>query len=88
MTGWDYVSARRGERTHAWLERDGVIVDITADQFDDAKCSVIVTTDDSWHRQFVVERRRQVGGTTAMPEIERELENTYQVIREAMKSVE
>lgn len=87
LTGWAYVSAQRGERTHAWLEKkNGVIVDITADQFDDAECSVIVTTDDSWHRQFVVVQRRQVGGTTAMPEIERELENTYQAIREEMKS--
>ena len=49
LTGWVFVFARRGERTHAWLERDGVIVDITTDQFDDAKCSVIMTTYDSWH---------------------------------------
>jgi hypothetical protein len=83
-----YVSARRGERTHAWLEKDGVIVDITADQFDDAECPVMVTADDSWHRQFVVERRRPVGSTTAMPEIEGELKNTYQAIREEMRTGE
>ena len=52
---WTYVSgwaaAPRG--THAWIERDGVIVDITADQFDEKIHEpVIVTTDPSWHAQF------------------------------------
>ncbi len=78
---WEYVSARRGTRTHAWLEKDGVIVDITADQFDDIDTPVMVTRDNTWQRQFSIEYRRQVGGTTATPEIEKELENTYQAIR-------
>jgi hypothetical protein len=38
--------------SHAWLERDGVIVDITADQFPGVLQAVIVTRDDRWHRQF------------------------------------
>lgn len=88
LQGWTYVSARRGERTHAWLEKDGVILDITADQFDDVDSPVLVTRDDTWHRQFTVEDRRQVGGTTAMPEIELELENTYRAIRGEMNSAE
>ena len=51
-----------GERTvdfhsHAWLEKNGVIVDITADQFDDKDCHVLVTTDKSWHNQFEEEDR-------------------------------
>jgi hypothetical protein len=37
-------------RTHVWLERDGVIVDITADQFTgEISERVMVTTDRSWH---------------------------------------
>jgi hypothetical protein len=35
--------------THAWIERNGLIVDITADQFDDIDERVIVTTVSAWH---------------------------------------
>jgi hypothetical protein len=36
--------------SHAWLEIDGMIVDITGDQFGRAK--VVVTRDDSWFDRF------------------------------------
>ena len=35
--------------THAWVERDGLIVDITADQFADMSEPVLLTTDRTWH---------------------------------------
>jgi hypothetical protein len=35
--------------THAWVERSGLIVDITADQFADISQCVIVTTDRTWY---------------------------------------
>jgi hypothetical protein len=35
--------------THAWIERDSLIVDITADQFHDVSDPVLVTTDRTWH---------------------------------------
>src|SRR5690606_14776331 len=40
--------------SHAWLYRDGLIVDITADQFPEVVSKVIVTTDSPWHRTFDV----------------------------------
>jgi hypothetical protein len=43
--------------SHAWLECDGVIVDITADQFPDVSQAVIVTRDDRWHRLFHTSNR-------------------------------
>jgi hypothetical protein len=51
---WDYVAGEREPdlHSHAWLEQDGLIVDITADQFDDVDEPVIVTSDRSWHQQF------------------------------------
>lgn len=52
-TGFQLVFGRRPydeRKTHVWLERDGLIVDITADQFDGAGCpAVMVTTDRTWH---------------------------------------
>jgi hypothetical protein len=35
--------------THAWVERDGLIIDITADQFVDVAEPVLLTTDRTWH---------------------------------------
>ena len=41
--------------THAWLKQRNVIVDITADQFDDIQQKVIVTTNSSWHEKFDIQ---------------------------------
>jgi hypothetical protein len=38
--------------SHAWIETDGLIVDITGDQFAEIDDEVIVTADTTWHRQF------------------------------------
>ena len=59
-----YVVGERGKkgrtwRSHAWLEADGVIVDITADQFPEITESVIVTTHSDWHKKFKQERPRE-----------------------------
>ncbi len=39
-------------RSHAWLELDGVVIDITADGFDPDMPKVVVTKGSSWHHQF------------------------------------
>lgn len=44
--------------SHAWLEADGLVVDITADQFQDAPSKVIVASPSPWHHLFSVERRQ------------------------------
>jgi hypothetical protein len=52
--GAEYVNGIRpsdGE-SHAWIETEGIIVDITADQFAEISEAVIVTADTTWHRQF------------------------------------
>jgi hypothetical protein len=41
-----------GHQSHAWLEADGVIVDITADQFSEIDQKVIVTRHSDWHAAF------------------------------------
>lgn len=53
----DLVSYAWGERdneSHGWLIYDGWIVDLTADQFNDEKRSVIVAPaeDSEWHQSF------------------------------------
>jgi hypothetical protein len=41
-----------GHRSHAWLEADGIIVDITADQFSEVDQKIIVTRHSAWHAAF------------------------------------
>ena len=38
--------------SHAWLRRGELIVDITADQFQDAPRPIIIEENSHWHRQF------------------------------------
>lgn len=55
---FEYVSGDRGSHndntwtSHAWLARGSLIVDITADQFEDAPGKIIVSEDSVWHRTF------------------------------------
>lgn len=37
---------------HEWVLLSGTIIDITADQFDDAPAPIIVRNDSEWHAQF------------------------------------
>lgn len=43
--------------THAWLARGHLVVDITADQFDDAPGRVIVAEPSAWHTRFAITSR-------------------------------
>ena|SRR5215204_3097983 len=48
----EYVSGTDGNQTHAWLELDGILIDITADQFNSSIDPVIVSTNSTWHERF------------------------------------
>jgi hypothetical protein len=52
--GAEYVNGiRRADgESHAWIETDGIIVDITSDQFAEIADEVVVTRDTTWHREF------------------------------------
>lgn len=56
--GFGYVCGERGVRidntwtSHAWLQRGALIVDITADQCEDAPREIVVAENSAWHAQF------------------------------------
>ena len=58
ITGFKWTSGCRGDvrdntwTSHAWLQRDDLVVDLTADQFLDAPTGVIVASPSPWHFQF------------------------------------
>jgi hypothetical protein len=55
--GFELVCGNRSDddwKTHVWLERDSLIVDITADQFKESGCpGVMFITDRTWHDGWV-----------------------------------
>ena len=53
----EYVSGRSNGHSHAWLEYEGIVIDITADQFS-AKEPVVVGRNYKFHESFSVEIRR------------------------------
>ncbi|MFW2503471.1 transglutaminase domain-containing protein [Clostridium diolis] len=53
----EYVWGMMGRQSHAWLECDALIVDITADQFPEIKEQILITADKSWHKKFKRQRR-------------------------------
>ena len=56
---WDYVGGMRGEgdgrHSHAWIKQGDIIIDITADQFDEIEAPVIVPNASAWHDSFDTE---------------------------------
>ena len=54
--GFVYVCGMRDGHSHAWLERNGLIVDITGDQFPDNDDPVCVSRGSAWHAQFEIDR--------------------------------
>lgn len=60
---FQYVWGQRGTAeagtwcTHAWLEQRGVVVDITADQFQEVDEPIVATTTTDWHAQWRAEVR-------------------------------
>lgn len=49
---FNYVCGERNEWSHAWLEKNGIIVDITADQFEDCNIDVYVGEKNSFYQSF------------------------------------
>jgi hypothetical protein len=63
INGFEYVCGERGSKaentwtSHAWLADNELVVDITADQFNDAPSAVIVASPSIWHRRFEINHR-------------------------------
>lgn len=73
-------------QSHGWLEYQGWIVDITADQFNEIQQSVLVTTDKAWHSKFK-ERGRGIRDFEQFNEYNKErLSLIYNYIKESMST--
>jgi hypothetical protein len=52
VSGWRRRAGDTQPHSHAWLRQGDVIVDITADQFEETQGPVVATTDSGWHDAF------------------------------------
>ena len=55
-----YISGYKGDCSHAWIEMGNLIVDITADQFEEIDEEVVVTTSDKWHCEWIEDSRQVI----------------------------
>jgi len=83
-----YVSGRRGKgkgvHSHAWLERNGTIVDITADQFQGGTPPVYVGPPSAFHKTFRVDQTHEADFENYNPpSIPVTLREAYQRVKNA-----
>lgn len=78
---WTYVSGMRDGSTHAWIERDGVVVDITADQFADVTSPCIVTRSSQWHERWTAMAGRHPANLSFMQEVRGFDSTEYETLR-------
>ena len=55
----EYICGMDKNGSHAWLESNGFIIDITADQFDEINERIIITKDRRWHSTFKNQHREK-----------------------------
>jgi hypothetical protein len=89
---FDYVCGEIFEagrmRTHAWLQRGGLIIDITADQFHDIDLPVLITDDHTWHDQFVSKVKHVAGWDVYDHHTRTSLARAYKTVLSAMGDIE
>ncbi|EKY4113684.1 TPA: hypothetical protein ACGW3M_000976 [Pseudomonas aeruginosa] len=63
----EYVNAMRGHQSHGWLEHDGILIDITADQFGD-RPPVYVGPRDDWYSKWEIDEPLRHRAIIQVPE--------------------
>ncbi len=85
---FEYVLGRRGEgedrHSHAWLRQGDILIDITADQFQEIEAPVIVATTSDWHGTFEVEVPHEADFRVYDERTATTLGAAYRVIRESL----
>lgn len=79
---FQYVTGRRENgNSHAWLQRDSIIVDITADQFEEVSEHVYVGPLNDWYRSFEVQQEHQAGYSRLDARSRAELSDVHSRVR-------
>lgn len=54
----EFYDSTRRYWSHAWLEKENLIIDITMDQFEDRDETVFISSDKTWHERYKIKHRR------------------------------
>jgi hypothetical protein len=60
VVGLKYVYGMRGKASHAWLELNGQIIDITSDQFEDGCGAVFFAPESEFHKSFKNQTKSEI----------------------------
>jgi hypothetical protein len=75
---FQYISGcRENGNSHAWLERNSEIVDITADQFDEISDSVYLGLSNTWYQSFKIQQKHEAGYNRLDPRSRAELSSVH-----------
>ncbi|MHB0704089.1 hypothetical protein ACX4MT_00015 [Roseomonas mucosa] len=83
---FNYMLGRRDDHSHAWLQNNTVIVDITGDQFPDMKHSIFVSTSSRWHEEFNGEILHVADFELYDPHTRHYLKSAYHLILDAINA--
>lgn len=79
---FDYVvGCRENGNSHAWLERNSEIIDITADQFDEISDSVYIGPPNAWYQLFEIQKVHEAGYSRLDAHSRAELSNVHSRVK-------
>lgn len=81
---FEYISGFCDSGTHAWIEKGGLIVDITGDQFSDFGQRVYVGKDRSWHSRYEINAPERARLDVFGPGVEYQLRQIYTRVIESL----
>ena len=59
---FQYVTGRRENgNSHAWLQQKNLVIDITADQFEEISTPIYIGPLNSWYQEFEVQQDHEAG---------------------------
>lgn len=83
-----YASGNKGNTTHAWLQLNSIVIDITADQFPEISEKVIVSENSAWHKTFRGQLRHVADYRIYEPRPKSLFEKQYKIITEHLNCLE
>jgi len=83
---FSYICGRIDEMIHAWLEQNGTIIDITADQFPEIIDSIYIGPYNPWYNKFETDKSYEGGYSILDERSRKELSEVHKLIKMKIKA--
>ena len=80
------VGCRENGNSHAWLEMNSVIIDITADQFDEISDPVYIGPSNPWYQSFEIQQEHEAGYSRLDARSKAELAGVHSRVKEELNA--